>query len=45
MGRRISQRSYVLALREASLFDDLLRKVGGDRSVVERLIESRNNKN
>jgi len=26
-------------LREASLFDDLLRKVGGDRSVVERLIE------
>jgi hypothetical protein len=27
------------ALREASLFDDLLRKVGGDRSGVERLIE------
>jgi len=27
------------ALREASLFDDLLRKVGGDRSTVERLIE------
>jgi hypothetical protein len=27
------------ALREASLFDDLLRKVGGDRLVVERLIE------
>ena len=27
------------ALREASLFDALLRKVGGDRSVVERLIE------
>jgi hypothetical protein len=27
------------ALREASLFDELLRKVGGDRSVVERLIE------
>ena len=26
------------ALREAALFDDLLRKVGGDRSVVERLI-------
>lgn len=26
------------ALREATLFDDLLRKVGGDRSVVERLI-------
>ena len=27
------------AFREAALFDDLLRKVGGDRSVVERLIE------
>jgi hypothetical protein len=27
------------AIREAALFDDLLRKVGGDRSVVERLIE------
>ena len=27
------------ALREAALFDDLLRKVGGDRSVAERLIE------
>jgi hypothetical protein len=27
------------AIREAVLFDDLLRKVGGDRSVVERLIE------
>ena len=27
------------ALREAALFYDLLRKVGGDRSVVERLIE------
>ena len=27
------------AMREALLFDDLLRKVGGDRSVVERLIE------
>ena len=26
------------ALREAALFDDLLRKVGGDRSKVERLI-------
>jgi hypothetical protein len=26
------------ALREASLFDELLRKVGGDRAVVERLI-------
>ena len=29
---------FMGALREASLFDDLLRKVGGDRSVVERLI-------
>ena len=27
------------AVREAALFDDLLRKVGGDRSVVERLIQ------
>lgn len=27
------------ALREASLFNDLLQKVGGDRSVVERLVE------
>ena len=27
------------ALREAALFDDLLRKVGGDRTVVERLID------
>jgi hypothetical protein len=27
------------ALREAALFDDLLRKVGGDRSTVERLLE------
>ena len=26
------------ALREAALFNDLLQKVGGDRSVVERLI-------
>jgi hypothetical protein len=27
------------AMREAILFDDLLRKVGGDRPTVERLIE------
>ena len=27
------------AMREAILFDDLLRKVGGDRSTVERLID------
>lgn len=30
---------FVGALREKELFDDLLRKVGGDRSTVERLIE------
>jgi len=27
------------ALREKALFDDLLRKVGGDRAAAERLIE------
>ena len=27
------------AMRDASLFNDLLKKVGGDRSTVERLIE------
>lgn len=27
------------AMQEAILFDDLLRKAGGDRAVVERLIE------
>lgn len=30
---------FTAAMREAILFDDLLRKVGGDRSAVERLIE------
>jgi hypothetical protein len=30
---------FIGPVREAALFDDLLRKVGGDRSVVERLIE------
>jgi hypothetical protein len=30
---------FTSALREKVLFNDLLRKVGGDRSVVERLIE------
>jgi len=30
---------FIGALREKALFDDLLRKVGGDRSIVERLIE------
>ena len=29
---------FIGPMREAALFDDLLRKVGGDRSVVERLI-------
>lgn len=35
----IAEELFTGALREASLFDELLRKVGGDRSVVERLIE------
>ena len=35
----ISEELFTGAMREAVLFDDLLRKVGGDRSVVERLIE------
>ena len=35
----IAEELFTGALREASLFDDLLRKVGGDRSVAERLIE------
>jgi hypothetical protein len=30
---------FMGAMRQASLFDDLLRKVGGDRAAVERLIE------
>jgi hypothetical protein len=30
---------FIGAMREKELFDDLLRKVGSDRSVVERLIE------
>jgi len=30
---------FISVLREKALFDDLLRKVGGDRSVVERLVE------
>src|SRR5688500_15905953 len=34
-----AEKLFTGALREAALFDDLLRKVGGDRSVVERLIE------
>lgn len=35
----VAEELFSGALREASLFDDLLSKVGGDRSVVERLIE------
>jgi hypothetical protein len=35
----IAEELFTGAMREAILFDDLLRKVGGDRSVVERLIE------
>ena len=34
-----SEELFSGAMQEALLFDDLLRKVGGDRSVVERLIE------
>lgn len=34
----IAEELFTGALREASLFDDLLRKVGGDRSAAERLI-------
>jgi hypothetical protein len=35
----LAEELFTGALREAALFDELLRKVGGDRSVVERLIE------
>jgi hypothetical protein len=35
----IAEELFTGAMREAILFDDLLRKVGGDRSAVERLIE------
>ena len=35
----VAEELFSGALREAALFDDLLKKVGGDRSVVERLIE------
>ena len=34
----VAEEFFSGALREAALFDDLLKKVGGDRSVVERLI-------
>lgn len=36
---QIAEELFSPALREAALFDDLLRKVGGDRATAERLIE------
>ena len=35
----IAEELFGGALKEAALFNDLLRKVGGDRSAAERLIE------
>jgi hypothetical protein len=35
----IAEELFTGAMKEAVVFDDLLRKVGGDRSVVERLIQ------
>ena len=35
----VAEELFSGALKEAALFDDLLKKVGGDRSVVERLIQ------
>jgi hypothetical protein len=35
----IAEELFTGAMKEAVLFDDLLRKVGGDRTVVDRLIE------
>ena len=35
----IAEELFTGAMQEAVLFDDLLRKAGGDRSVTERLIE------
>jgi len=35
----IAEELFSGSLKDASLFDDLLKKVGRDRSVVERLIE------
>ena len=35
----IAEELFTGAMREAVLFDDLLRKVGGDRSAVERLVD------
>jgi len=37
-GAHPAEELFTGAMREAVLFDDLLRKVGGDRAVVERLI-------
>lgn len=36
---QVAEELFSGALREAALFDDLLRKVGGDRATAERLIE------
>lgn len=35
----VAEELFTGAMQEAVLFDDLLRKVGGDRSAAERLIE------
>jgi hypothetical protein len=35
----VAEELFSGALKEAALFDSLLKKVGGDRTVVERLIE------
>jgi hypothetical protein len=35
----VAEELFTGAMREAILFDDLRRKVGGDRSTVERLID------
>ena len=35
----VAEELFTGAMREAALFYDLLKKVGGDRSTVERLIE------
>jgi hypothetical protein len=37
--RHVAEELFTGAMQEAILFDDLLRKVGGDGSAVERLIE------
>jgi hypothetical protein len=36
---QVAEELFTGAMQEAVLFDDLLRKVGGDRSAAERLIE------